>query len=214
MYRLKSESLEALDQGRVRHFVTVDFINKLSRVHCGKDDIDWNGHSWKGVGDVLKTNMAARSTAIGGPSPCQEGSFSFSLPYPEFRDTVNDALYLDRGAELEICALAKDGVVIERVGHFIGKIVSEQDMMVKDNIVTFTARDDVLTDRQVKSERLKTSNAVHREVANKKLRASSIGVLPGLIIDLLASTFVGSAINLVILFLKGDFDAVKQGRKP
>lgn len=173
MRDLDNETRKALKDGRVEIFVHLDLIGKSMRVTSSENTINWDGSAWEGLGGVLKHRTEFIPLSL-GVNESTEGCVSFSVPLNNIRESFSMAHYLNRTVEFNICAVNEDvSEVVGRVVYFKGKVVSEKDVRVEDGIVTFTARDDVLTERKLKNERLRVAKETHKSISNMNMKGMS-----------------------------------------
>lgn len=152
MKRFSQETMEALEKNQASLFVYFDFWSFPMRVHSGQGEIEWNGHRWTGVGDVLGQDAYSKSFAISGHS-YSRGEMAASLPVNrETTEVLQKEYYRDRRMEWARCAMSRDGEVIERVAFNRGRIVKYSR---QEDVVTFTAEFDLLDSVDEKDARHK-----------------------------------------------------------
>ena len=75
------------------------------RAHSGHGTINWNGHNWTGVGDVLRRNFVSKSASLSSMhSSRAESAASLSLG-SETQEVIARQYYRDRKMEWSLCAL-------------------------------------------------------------------------------------------------------------
>ena len=142
--RLKPETIEALRAERVRCFVSFDFAFFPMRVHDGNVQMEFDGHQWQGIGEVLKENFIWRRSAISASKPYEADFFMASLPFgKETNEVVSKGYYHGRQMELFLCAFDEKDNVIEPVVYFDGVII---ECSIRGNVFTFRCEDDGLMD--------------------------------------------------------------------
>ena len=152
MKRFSQETMEALEKNQASLFVYFDFWSSPIRVHSGQGEIEWNGHRWTGVGDVLRQNSYSQSFAISVHS-YSRGEMAASLPVNrETTEVLQKEYYRDRRMEWAKCAMSPDGRVIERVAFNRGRIVKYSR---QEDVVTFMAEFDLLDSVDEKDARHK-----------------------------------------------------------
>ena len=209
MLKVKPETKAALESGRVRYFVFFDFMFVPTWAHCGNRSIEWDGYSWTGVGDVLRTNLSCSGTSL-SPSlgqhragRYQRGRVMASLPLDNTtREVIAKGYYRDRKMELFLCAYDGHGNIYERVAYAAGSIVT---VSLKDNIVTFTAEDDTLDAVDEKEQRRqKTVEDFRAQFKWEISRTASTSAI-GWLMNLLAAS-VGNWFGIILdalMFFRG-----------
>ena len=141
MKRFSQETMEALEKDQISLFVYFDFWSSPMRVHSGQGEIEWNGHRWTGVRDVLRQNSDSQPFSMSAHS-YSRGEMAASLPVNrETTEVLQKEYYRDRRMEWAKCAMSQDGRVIERVAFNSGRIVKYSR---QEDVVTFTAEFDLL----------------------------------------------------------------------
>ena len=95
-------------------FVRFDFMFFPMRVHSGEGAIEWDGHCWKGVGDVLRSNSCSTPTSMTVGS-YNRGYTAASLPMDngEMEELLTKDYFTGRKMEWMLCSLREDGRVIK-----------------------------------------------------------------------------------------------------
>ena len=152
MQQFSQETMEAPEKNRALLFVYFDFWALPMRVHSGQGEIEWNGHQWTGVGDVLGQDSHSQPFAMSSNS-YSRGEMAASLPVtPETKEVVMKEYYRDRGMEWSLCVMNQGGGVIERVDFNRGRIVQ---CRLKEDVITFEAESDFLDSVEEKDARHK-----------------------------------------------------------
>ena len=199
MQQFSEETMEALEKDRISLFVYFDFSALPMRVHSGQGEIEWNGHQWTGVGDVLRQDSHSQPFAMSAHS-YSRGEMAASLPVnPETTEVLTKEYYRDRRMEWAICAMNQDGGVIERVAFNRGRIVKYSR---QEDVITFEAEYDLLDSVEKKDTRHKkrveavrqrfkwdVGETVSSSWAGWLLNLLSLGL--GVIIDVLSLCFPG-----------------------
>ena len=201
MLTVKPGTKAALEAGRVRYFVFFDFIFVPTWAHCGNGSIEWDGYSWTGVGDVLRTNLSysvtSLSSSLGQHSAGRyhRGHAMASLPLDSTtREVIAKGYYRDRKMELFLCSFDERGNIYERVAYAAGSIV---DVSLKDNIVTFTAEDDTLDTVDEKEQRRQKTVEDFREQFKLEISRTASTSAIGWLINLLAAS-VGNWFGIIL----------------
>ena len=201
MLTVKPGTKEDLEAGRVRYFVFFDFMFIPTRAHCGNGLIEWDGYSWTGVGDVLRTNLSHSATSLSssfgqhGAGGYHRGHATASLPLDSTtREVIAKGYYRDRKMELFLCAFDERGKIYERVAYAVGSIIS---VSLEDNIVTFTAEDDTLDTIDKKGQRRqKTVKDFRAQFKGEISRTASTSAI-GWLMNLLAAS-VGNWLGIIV----------------
>ena len=95
-------------------FVRFDFMFFPMRVHSGEGAIERDGHCWKGVGDVLRSNSCSTPTSMTVGS-YNRGYTAASLPMDngEMEELLTKDYFTGRKMEWMLCSLREDGRVIK-----------------------------------------------------------------------------------------------------
>lgn len=217
MLTVKPETEEALQAGRVRHFIFFDFLFLPTRVHCGESAIEWDGQVWNGAGTVMKTNlsysMTSMSSSLGqrGTGGYHRGHVTASLPLDsKTRDVIAKGYHRGRKMELFACSFDEQERIIERVGYAAGSIVKVSQ---EDNVVTFTAEDDTFDSVEEKDERRKkTVEDFRAQFRNELSRTASTNGI-GWSMNLFAATagnWVGILLDALAFFRQSKRRALAQ----
>lgn len=181
MQQVSQETMEALGKDRISLFVYFDFSAFPMRVHSGQGEIEWNGHRWKGVGDVLRQDSYSRSFAMSSNS-YSRGEMAGSLPItPEMIEVLSNEYYRDRRMEWAVCAMNQDGGVSERIDFNRGRIVRYRR---QEDVITFEAESDFLDSVEEKDARHKKRVEAVRQRVKREVRetvsSSGLGWLSNL----------------------------------
>ena len=217
MLKVKSETKEALEAGRVRYFVFFDFMFVPTRAHGGDGSIEWDGQTWTGVGGVLRTNLSHSRTSFSSSLGRQSagkyhrGHATASLPLDStIRDVVAKGYYRDRKMELFLYSFDEHGKIIERVAYAAGSIVN---VSLEDNIATFTAEDDTFDAIDDKEKRRqKTVEDVRAQFRREFSRTASTGTI-GWLMNLFAATignWFGIILDALAFFRRSNRHALAQ----
>ena len=139
--------MQALKDGRIGIFAFFDFAFFAMRVHSGDDQMEWDGHTWQGIGEVLKKNFTWKKSAfplsvVDKNKPYEPDYFMVSLPLnKETSEVVSKGYYRGRRMELLECSLDEEGGILERIDYFDGVIT---ECTIKGNIIVFRGEDDAL----------------------------------------------------------------------
>ena len=217
MLKVKPETEAALEAGRIRCFVFFDFIFVPTWVHCGNGSIEWDGYSWTGVGDVLRTNLSYSATSLSpslgqhGASRYHRGHVMASLPLDSTtREVIAKGYYRDRKMELFLCAFDEHGNICERAAYSAGSIVN---VSLKDNIVTFTAEDDTLDAADEKEQRRKKTGEDFRAQFKCEISRTASTSAIGWLMNLLAASvgnWVGIILDALMFFRRSNRRALSQ----
>ena len=147
MQNFKPETLKALDAGRCFELFFFDFSFFPTRVHAGDRPIEWEGETWKGIGDVAKVNFNWDRTAIHSSFSSRfkssRGHLSASLPLDkQTSEVVAKDYYRGRKLTMLMCSFDEYGKIIERFGIVSATML--ECSMNENNVATFTAVDDSL----------------------------------------------------------------------
>ena len=141
-------------------FVQFDFEFFPMRVHSGQGSINWQGHEWQGIGDVLRKDASSRQTMHSARSNVR-GSMSASLPMDkEMLEILTEEYYRDREMQWMICAINANGGVERRVCVNRGRITEYRRM---EDCVTFTAQCDFFDSLNKRDSRHKSRVAAIRQ---------------------------------------------------
>ena len=217
MLKVKPETEAALEAGRVRYFVFFDFMFVQTWAHCGNGAIEWDGYSWTGVGDVLRTNLSYSGTSL-SPSLGQHGAGRYhrghvmaSLPLDSTtREVIAKGYYRDRKMELFLCAYDEQGNIHERVAYAAGSIVT---VSLKDNIVTFTAEDDMLDAVDEKEQRRQKTVEDFRAQFKWEISRTASTSAVGWLMNLLAASagnWFGFILDALMFFRRSNRRALAQ----
>ncbi len=160
MQQFTPETEEALKLGRIGLFVFFDFMLLPMRVHSGNGPVDWNGHTWAGVGEVLRQDSCSSPFSMTS-GHYNRGHMAASLPIN--RDTtevISKGYYRGRRMEWNMCALDGDGGIIERVHHNEGIIT---ECLMSESALNFKAEFDRLDSVDSKDARHKRNVDVIRQ---------------------------------------------------
>ncbi len=217
MLTVKPETKEALEAERIRFLVFFDFMFVPTWAHCGNGSIEWEGHTWTGVGGVLRTNLALSGMSLSslpgqdGAGRSQRGHATASLPLDsKTREVIAKGYYRDRKMELLVCSFNERGKIIERVAYANGSIVKFSQ---ENNILTFMAEDDTFDSREKKEQRrqktIEDFRAQFREELSRTASTSAIGWF----MNLLAATvgnWVGIILDALMFFRRSNRRALAQ----
>ena len=191
MIKVGPGTQEAIEAGRLRFFVFFDFMFEPTRVHCGDEQIEWNGYDWTGVGGVLRTNFSCSMTSFSstirmhGTGGYNRGHIKASLPLDDTnREVITKGYYRNRNMELFICSFDEYGKIIEQVVYADGSIVN---VSLEDNIVTFTAEDTTLDSIEEKDLRHRTTVEAHRSQFSEELYLETLTKGPNMLMNLVAA---------------------------
>ncbi len=217
MLKVKPETKEALEAGRVRCFVFFDFMFVPKRVHCGDGPIEWEGHTWTGAGAVLRTNLSHSGTSFSslpeqrGASGYHQGHVTASLPLDSMtRDVIAKGYYRGRKMELFLCSFDEHGKIIERIVYAPGSIAN---VSLEDNVVTFKAKDDAFDSVAKKEERRQRTVEDFRVQFKDELSRTASSSAMGWLMSLLAATvgnWVGIILDALALFRRSNRRALMQ----
>ena len=190
MLSVKPETNEALQEGRLRCLVFFDFEFMPKRAHCGEGSIEWEGHGWDGVGEVLRTAGSSGtvmiSSSVVGDGGHHRGYVRAGLPLDATtREVISKGYYRGRKMELFLCSLDEHGKIIERVCYATGSIA---EMRLEGNIVTVIAKDDMLDSVEEKDARRRDSVEDVRAQFREKLSRTVTSGAVGWFMNLLAAT--------------------------
>ena len=133
-------------------FVHFDFMFFPMRVHSGQGSLEWEGHEWHGIGNVLRQDASSMWSVLSSETS-ERGRMSASLPMSkEMREVLSEEYYRDRKMQWMICAVDANGNVMRRVYINTGRIVSYES---KDDTVTFSAECEFLDSLREKDARHK-----------------------------------------------------------
>ena len=119
------------NQPKAALFVHFDFMFFPLRVHSGEGTLQWDGHEWKGVGEVLRVN-ATSSSSLG----CRP-EMAASLPLDAVtREVQAREYYRNRRMEWIVCSLTEDGDVLDKVSYTTGVMV---ECSQREDLLTFRA---------------------------------------------------------------------------
>ena len=217
MLTVKPGTLEDLEAGRVRCFAFFDLMFTPTRAHCGNGLIEWDGYSWTGVGDVLRTNLSYSATSLSsslgqhGAGGYHRGHATASLRLDSTtREVIAKGYYRDRKMELFLCAFDERGKNYEQVAYAVGSIVN---VSLEDNIVTFTAEDDMLDsldkNEQRRQETVEDFRAQFREEISRTASTSAIGWLMNLFAASVGNWF-GIIVDALAFFRRSNRRALAQ----
>ena len=217
MLEMKPKTVEAIKAGRFHWFVFFDFMFMPTRVHCGDEPIESEGHTWTGVGAVLRSKLSFSSTVIsplfgqhesGEP---QRGHVTASLPLDgTSREVVSKGYYRGRKMEIFASSFDKHGKIIERVACAAGTIV---DVGLKDNIVTFTAENDTFDTIEKKEERRLKTVEDYRAQFRENLSGAVSSSGTGWLFNMLAATggsWAGIILDVALSFRRSNRRALAQ----
>ena len=137
MENVSRTAIEALEGTRACLFVHFDFEFFPMRVHSGHGLIDWEGHKWQGVGDVLRLG-ASSSWSVLSSRTNERGRMSASLPMnKEMQEILSEEYYRDREMRWMVCAMDATGGVDRRVSINRGRII---DYKRSEDTVLFSAK--------------------------------------------------------------------------
>ena len=180
MKRFSQETTEALEKDRISLFVYFDFRSFPMHVHSGQGEIEWNGHRWTGVGDVLQQDSYSQSFSMSAHSHSR-GEMSASLPVNrKTTEVLGKEYYRDRRMEWAMCAMSQDGGVIERVAFNRGRIVKYSR---QDDAVTFTAESDLLDSVDEKDARHKKRVEAVRQQSKWDVEETGFSSGPGWLLN-------------------------------
>ena len=148
MLKVKPETEEALQAGRLRHLVFFDFMFFPTRVHDGEGAIEWEGQEWEGVGHRLmpREGQPPWSMTYFSPQKSNTGHLFASLPLDKMvSGVVTKGLYRGRPMTMLLCSLDEGGEIIERFGILPYSIV---ECAIKGQRATFKALDQRLASAQ------------------------------------------------------------------
>lgn len=117
------------------------------RVHSGEGLIEWDGHQWRGIGEVLKENFTLRQSGLSSRSvrlgkTYEPPYFTASLPLgKETNEVISRGHYRERCMEMHLCDLDDEGNVLEMIVSLPGAIT---EYSVRGNVFTFRGEADFL----------------------------------------------------------------------
>lgn len=194
MLKISDEAMEALKEKRVGKFVHIDLDFFPIRVHTGIDTVKWNGYKWKGLGELLKAPHTSRALTPG--KPMLEGDVSLPMDRKLGEALVN-GYYVNRELVISVCALTKDGTVLERIGFQEMNIIHFSS---KDSVtVTFHAEDTSLKhtmDPTLDPEQEK--EAIYKEGVRNRFKQNVLGVL--------VSSTRGDSMEVITSWLFGPYE--------
>ena len=205
--RFSPETIAALEKERVRLFVHFDFEFFPMRVHAGEGTIEWDGHRWEGVGDVLGINSFSSTSSTSVLTSRLSDShdrvhMAASLPMDkEMKEVLTGGYFKGRGMEWLGCSLRGDGSVIERIYYNKGTMV---ECSLKEDILTFKAESALFDSIDEKDARRGKRAAAFRKQFKEEMmgRVASGGMGwlmnllspgPGLALDILKMCIPGRA---------------------
>lgn len=166
-------------------FVHFDFQFFPMRVHSGQGSISWQGHEWRGVGDVLRRDASSSWSILSAWSD-ERGSMSASLPMSkEMQEILTEEYYRDREMHWMICAMGANGDVERRVRANRGRITEYRRM---EDSVTFTAQCEFL------------DSVRERDVRHKRRVGASRRRFKWGLADAVASNGIGWIVSLAEMF--------------
>ena len=193
MLEISDEAMEALKEKRVGVFVHIDLEFFPIRVHDGVGTVKWDGHKWRGLGDLLQARHTSRPLMPG--KPMLEGDVSLPMDR-KLGEALINGYYVDREIVISICALNKDDSVLERVDLRKMNIIN---FFSKDSVtVTFHAEDTSLNhtlDPTFDPEQEK--EAIYKEGVRNRFKQNVLGVL--------LSSSKGDLANAIASFLPWTF---------
>lgn len=181
MHKIRPETKEALEAERLGLFVFFDFVFSPMRVHSGERTVFWDGHNWKGIGEVLRTGFSSNPPTF-SHRHSNRGTLSASLPLDgKTKEIAAKGFYLERTMKIFICALDEQGNVIERVHYNKGTMIKPS---FQSGAVNFEAEDDTFDSTEEKDARHKRNAETVRQQFKGEARVwaaiDTLGVLGGL----------------------------------
>ena len=198
--------MDTPEKERVGLFVHFDFTFFPRRVHSGEGTVEWDGHRWEGVGDVLRSNSCSSSTYMTSGSS-NRGHMAASLPMDnkKMEELLTKGYFTGRRMEWMLCALREDGNVIKRV-HYNKGIIGECEL--KEGILTFKAECDFFDSTDEKDARHKKRvDAVRKQFKGEMTDTAASGGM-GLLMNMWSAVvgtgqFIGLALDILKVCIPG-----------
>ena len=216
MMECSPETYKAIDAGRIHYLVFFDFMFFPFRVHSGKDDIEWDGYEWKGIGQVLMQNFSYDTTQFNSlsgnnrNSGFKRGHLSASLPLDKkTREIVTKGYHRGRKMTLLMCSYDDRGNVIERIAYASNEIIKYTQ---EDNIITFSSRDTTFNIAETDARHKKTVDAVREQFSSELLDSVKTRWVDWTLnfVNVSVGNFLGIATSVVGLFIPSKRRCLKQ----
>ena len=169
------------------------------RVHSGEGTVEWDGHRWEGIGNVLRSNSCSSSTSMTTRS-YNRGHTSASLPMDnkKMEELLTKDYFTGRRMEWMLCTLREDGNVLERV-HYDKGMIGKCEL--KEGILTFKAENVLFDSIEGKDTRhKKRMDAIRKQFKGEMTDGATSGGA-GWLMNMITGQPIGLVLDILKVFV-------------